>query len=124
MKAKFRAWDRRNEVLTYSIPINYKGCSFNDLNDLLASDRYVFMLSTGLEDVDGNEIYEGDVINYKHNNTTIVKFIDGCFCVRYKRSENVMVTTALSYFMSKYKIRVIGNIYSGRRRVDNFGRLP
>ncbi len=59
------------------------------------------MQFTGLKDLQGKEIYEGDIVDYGNGRNKVVEFIDGCFCI--------CGITAMPKLMTLYP--VIGNIY-------------
>jgi uncharacterized phage protein (TIGR01671 family) len=127
---KFRAWDKRNEEMCEVININFKMnligviCidrstvymdSSQPMTDrLYAIERVELMQYTGLNDKNGKEIYEGDIIKYNEGKTLsrakmVVKWQQG----------------SLSYSLLAFKedwayelgecisdtLEVIGNIY-------------
>jgi len=121
MKIRFRVWDPRKATMLY--PMNDDEADFFDgLIDLdgrswvdhasgeLAEDfERTTMLSTGIKDSAGVEIFEGDIIDYATALMT-VEFHGGCFfavCIGLGGAMPLgsMVSGEI------FRIRVIGNIH-------------
>ena len=85
---RFRVWNPTEKKMTYPEPasltcaIGLDGCLFN-AEELMPLDGAILMLSTGLTDKNGREIFEGDLIrwvwmNHDHwqESTDIVEWDD------------------------------------------------
>jgi len=70
----------------------------------LSSDLYELMQFTGIIDINGKEIYEGDVVIPDSGGASLVHWKDGAFQVGYYGD--------IPYVLADYKsLTVIGNIY-------------
>lgn len=64
----FRVWDKINKVMIYDPILNGADggvfvVEYGNLVAMLKRDNYVLMQFTGLHDVDGKKIYEGDILD-------------------------------------------------------------
>jgi uncharacterized phage protein (TIGR01671 family) len=106
---KFRAWN--NDLKLYSKPFTLKSSilNFTDKNGLgvmkSLSDEIIEQF-TGLKDINGKEIYEGDIC--KHNNDiAVIVFWEGAFIFNKYYTHN----NSLTNFACIRTFEIIGNIY-------------
>ena len=118
---KFRAW---NEVLEKMYSWN-EFLNTNMKQTFIApeSTAMILMQYTGLKDKNGNEIYEGDIIDFSYDmfvgnfNTYVAKgiviFEEGAFYVQCLENENMTKDESyLLYTINIDTIEIIGNIYN------------
>jgi hypothetical protein len=104
---KFRVYDLEEDVF---VDVNsVLESSVNDLNN----SRFRCQQWTGMRDIKGNEIYEGDIVmasesDKKHRIQEIV-FTDGAFCGY--SDKKFCKHTFLEVLIKAYDIEIIGNIY-------------
>ena len=132
----FRVWDKRTKTMAYVCDLYWfeENCvsQINNGRANAANGDYVFMFPAGLNDTNGINIYQGDVLNYKTIRLSpdggfylepeshqphlarMVDFRDGCF-VLVDKKEYVMRIWTGSYDLNSHlkdkKWEVIGNIY-------------
>lgn len=115
---RFRVWNIEYKLMEYDIL---------DIRDALKC-KFPIMQYTGLEDLNGKEIYEGDLveIQYALNNSKaigIIEMIDGCWSVSFRKFEDKpFCPTSETYRNQDYvkmficngnKINIIGNTHEG-----------
>lgn len=105
---KFRAW-QDNQMLTSPISSNYGLARFFGL---LYEDAPV-MQFTGLQDVNGKDIWEGDYVLVKDCRISEVIFHQeaGCWDLRLRNSLSSLPIGAVSPSSWKFHAEVVGNIY-------------
>lgn len=110
---KFRAWDKFNRVMVpvdmidYSLGFNNRPavflCNDNYAGWIRHHDDYELMQFIGVRDINGKDIYEGDILK-SGAGIGVVKFYNGAF--RYDISIKQNEFTGCLYFDT-----VIGNIH-------------
>lgn len=121
MISKFREWDAEREDImpgkgmSYGIREDYDdsfSIRFDHMEDLdLVNDDgsidRVVMMSSGLKDMSGNELYEKDIVRNSYGETFLVEWLDGGFILtEYYNGgyDHFIMVDSTEY-------EVIGNIY-------------
>ncbi|MEW4664016.1 YopX family protein [Lactiplantibacillus plantarum] len=123
---KFRAWDKENEIYLYNVQdaydmlsgfvkcddgenASYDECCFGDFLD---NKRYDVEQFTGLTDVNGKDIYEGDVLeNRKYR--SIVKFASGKFL-----ADLIETIQTFDLIGETHGSKVIGNVHENAELLE------
>lgn len=95
-KIKFRGWDKRigkmiSEGLIFENGQFYK--DWRDYEDMIPfeDNEFISMQCTGLHDIKGAEIYEGDIIRRPSTDGAIIGFViwdDKCACYKVENKVN------------------------------------
>ncbi|MCY1587590.1 YopX family protein [Staphylococcus pettenkoferi] len=130
MMTKFRAWDKDREYMEYTdkkliVSFGENGnVSVTDLSNIYSAcehmQNFELMQSTGLKDINGIEIYEGDIVhvNYK---LSIVKYAKGSFYIEFIDFPKIIMLSDF-YFKSYTNdliLKVQGNIYENPELLED-----
>ncbi len=124
----FRAWDVTKKEMINEGLIFETRCKM-DCKDILFGyarhlERFVMMQYSGLKDLMGKEIYEGDIVSVGNDrNIGVVKFREGCFDIDFvdglKDQHNVYCTIKKGVVREYvYKLKIIGNIYENQDLIE------
>lgn len=109
---KFRAWDKLQKKMINPVPFSeqiaiqlggvvglFNGKTYDTVND-----EFELMQFTGIIDIKGKEIYEGDIVSGNDGRKYKVVFFEGGFLLEGH-------TNTLQFVCDYFKLKVIGNIY-------------
>ena len=107
---KFRAWDTERNIMAKvnHIGINDYEVSMEDEDCRCWNAPYSYvcklMQYTGLKDINGKEIYEGDIVNYFKDELAVIKWYKGGFIIESESHGE-------SFHDICAEIEVVGNMY-------------
>lgn len=123
MIPKYRAWDKMRKEMNYKVLVG--NCDEEDENwtcpiiwneeakDWLHFDDYkCIMLSTCLVDKNGQEIFEGDIVDYK-GRKAVIKWHGSyaSFIYRFIDEPQTIKTEWNILYLAYMKFEIVGNIY-------------
>ncbi|WP_369713337.1 YopX family protein [Leptotrichia sp. HSP-342] len=125
---KFRAWlkEEKKMVNVETIDFTDKSIQYLEKNEFInayLSRRMIFddielMQFSGLKDANGKEIYENDLISCNKYKNIVVFFENGCFEIKYPKSDTTNIICTLDTFLEKYKCKISGNIYENKNLLE------
>ena len=128
MIPKFRAWHRELGRMMLIKNMYFQDGSVEELelndtvmNDYITAypDEIELMQSTGLKDKNGQEIFEGDIVDYK-GRKAVVKWHGSyaSFIYRFVDELQERKSEWKPLYLAYYHFEVIGNIYENKELLD------
>jgi uncharacterized phage protein (TIGR01671 family) len=122
MEIKFRAWDKKNKIMTYSEvnQINFNGqILLNDgkFHDIKDTD-YVLMQYTGFKH-NGKKIFKDDIIEVKASSTYLDKVVFDKELCGFRLSGKGSYCDFSDLLREGAKLKVIGNIWENPELLNN-----
>lgn len=130
MIPKFRAWDKARNEMNYRVMVG--NCDTDDENwtcpiiwieerqDWLHFDDHdSIMRSTGLKDKNGQEIFEGDIVDYK-GRKAIIKWHGSyaSFIYRFIDKPKERKAEWSPLYLAYLHVEIIGNIYENKELLE------
>ncbi len=116
MKPKFRAWDKLNNEMYVVEQIKFNHGEFESIGYgitfLRGADKVILMQSTGLKDKNGQEIFEGDILDYR-GRKALVRWHGSyaSFIYRFVDELQNRNTEWKPLYLAYMKCEIIGNVY-------------
>ena len=112
---KFRAWDKDNGVMLDNVWVNQQAVMISVTGIINQYDGLIPMQFTGLYDVNGKEIYEGDIIKHRYfrmKGVAEVRWSDdeACFLAMEPNGARIIL---------RPNSEIIGNIYENPDLIKN-----
>ena len=117
MNNKFRVWCKnKNQWETDYCVLTSDGVLLHRVRNMwvpLNRDAHIVVFSTGLNDKNGKEIFESDIVKAKDHepSTYRIEFIDGGYCLTNPKLEGYPLDINILYPSIGCQIEVIGNTY-------------
>lgn len=122
---KFRAWNKEQNIMyhnaqnTYDFGCGsgYGGCPEDHFGAVIQNKDYILMQYTGEKDINGIEIYEGDIVETTRGLNHIIGAViyrKASWYIQSKEGYNVRLISIFSTAENK----IIGNVYENKELLE------
>nr|DAF14264.1 MAG TPA: YopX protein [Caudoviricetes sp.] len=115
MIPKFRAWNKDDKEMIDVRVIDWNNMTVDSFSPYIEIplENVIIMQSTGLKDKNGQEIFEGDIVQFFDSIYTVFYDIkEGSY--RLEPHDDRWVVDYMSNFSSEESFEVVGNIYENK----------
>lgn len=118
MSPKFRAWDKETKTMNGMAEIYRNRNQEIELHP--RDENIILMQSTGLFDRNGQEIFEGDIVDYK-GRKAIIKWHGSyaSFIYRFVDEMQERVSEWEPLFLAYHHFEIIGNVYENKEFLED-----
>ena len=119
MITRFRAWLKNDKEMIEVRVIDWNNMIVDSFNPYIEIplEKVILMQSTGLKDLNGVEIFEGDIVRFFDSLYTVFYDIkEGSY--RLKPHDDRWVVDYMSNFSSEESFEVVGNIYENAELME------
>jgi uncharacterized phage protein (TIGR01671 family) len=132
MIPKFRVWDKRFSEFVEDFFVSEDGKIYKKTKDTCygfaisreTSDKIILMQSTGLKDKNGNEIFEGDVVQYQNTKVPsadskgVIRYFDNWAMFGIDIEYNEPRALFFNGLADHISLEVVGNIYENPELIE------
>lgn len=115
-EVKFRAWVKSPGIMREVLGYHFNNKEYylkyeNDTNIMCSKDKVELMEYTGVKDIEGIEIYEGDIVEYFNDSVGNIRYIEGAFIIDGQFGYDILCEMG-------GKIKVVGNVFENSDLLD------
>ena len=120
---KFKVWDKENKEMLDLEDLHYEfgkmSIRTTMYNSYFDTEDMVLMQYTGLKDITGKEIYEGDIVKVRTVTTCVTGYVE--YDAEYCEYRVIINNNEYVSLWKQLEIEVLGNIYENKNLLDKAG---